>query len=188
MHWRVMLGLYAALLSALLRADVLETLAAREGMAGQFTQEIISPEGEVMERSNGNFSLLRPHFLRWEILAPDSQLLLADSDQLTQIDWDLEVVVERPIVEMASSPLQWLLASRARLDTAFDISLAGDTAMLIPVDSQSPYQRLDIALMSETVWRLDAEDQGGQVLRVELREDVDRLPLIADFVAPPTAF
>ena len=61
MHWRVILGLCAALLSAGLRADVLQTLAVREGMAGQFTQEIISPEGEVLERSNGNFSLLRPH-------------------------------------------------------------------------------------------------------------------------------
>jgi hypothetical protein len=38
------------------------------------------------------------------------------------------------------------------------------------------------------VWRLDAEDQGGQVLRVELRENVDSPPEIADFVAPPTAF
>ena len=87
--------------------------SARE-WRGQFTQEIISPEGEVLERSNGNFGLLRPHFLRWEILTPDSQLLLADGETLTQIDWDLEVVVERPISETASSPLQWLLASRDR--------------------------------------------------------------------------
>jgi len=56
------------------------------------------------------------------------------------------------------------------------------------VDPQSPYQRLDIALMSETVWRLDAEDRGGQVLRVELRENIDRPPQIADFVAPLTPF
>ena len=188
MRWRIMLGLCAALLSTGLRADVLETLAAREGMAGQFTQEIISPEGEVLERSNGNFALLRPHFFRWEILAPDSQLLLANSDQLTQIDWDLEVVVERPIVETASSPLQWLLAPRATLDSAFDIYLAGYSAVLIPVDLQSPYQRLDIALISKTVWRLDAEDRGGQVLRVELRENIDRPPQIADFVAPLTPF
>ena len=188
MRWRVMLGLFAVLLSAGLRADVLETLAAREGMAGQFTQEIISPEGEVLEQSNGNFALLRPHFFRWEILAPDSQLLLANSDQLTQIDWDLEVVVERPIVETASSPLQWLLASRATLDAAFDISLSGDAAVLIPMDPQSPYGRLDIAQMAETVWRLDLEDRGGQVLRVELRENFDRPPRIADFVVPPTPF
>ena len=188
MRWRVILSCYLVLLSASLRADVLDTLAAREGMAGQFTQEIISPEGEVLERSNGNFALLRPHFFRWEILAPDSQLLLANSDQLTQIDWDLEVVVERPIVEMASSPLQWLLASRATLDSAFDISLSGDAAVLVPVDLQSPYQRLNIAQMAEAVWRLDAEDRGGQVLRVELRENIDRSPRIADFVVPPTPF
>ena len=188
MRWRVILGCYLMLLSAALRADVLETLAAREGIAGQFTQEIISPEGEVLERSHGNFSLLRPHFFRWEILAPDNQLLLANSDQLIQIDWDLEVIVERPIAETASSPLQWLLTSRATLDSAFDISLTGDAAELIPVDSQSPYQRLAITQMAETVWRLDVKDRGGQVLRVELRENIDRPPQIADFVAPPTPF
>ena len=142
----------------------------------------------MLERSNGNFALMRPHFFRWEILAPDSQLLLANSDQLTQIDWDLEVVVERPIVETASSPLQWLLASRATLDSAFDISLTGDAAVLIPMDLQSPYQRLEIAQMAETVWKLVAEDRGGQVLRVELREYIDRPPQIADFVAPVTPF
>ena len=188
MHWRVMLGLCAALLSAGLRADDLLRELAGHPLARCQRLQHISPEGEVLERSNGNFSLLRPHFFRWEILAPDSQLLLANRDQLTQIDWDLEVVVERPIVETASSPLQWLLASRARLDAAFDISLTGDTAALIPVDPQSPYQRLDIALMSGTVWRLDAEDRGGQVLRVELRENIDRPPQIADFVVPPTPF
>ena len=188
MRWGVILGCYLVLLSVALRADVLETLAAREGIAGQFTQEIISPEGEVLERSHGNFSLLRPHFFRWEILAPDNQLLLANNDQLIQIDWDLEVVVERPIAETASGPLQWLLASRATLDSAFDISLTGDAAVLIPMDSLSPYQRLDFAQMAETVWRLDAEDRGGQVLRVELRENIDRPPQIADFVAPLTPF
>ena len=188
MRWRFMLGCYFLLLSAALRADVLETLAAREGMAGQFTQEITSPEGEVLERSHGNFSLLRPHFFRWEILTPDNQLLLAVSDQLTQIDWDLEVVVERPVADTASSPLQWLLTSRATLDSAFDISLTSDAAVLIPVDSQSPYKRLDITQKAETVWRLDVEDRGGQVLRVELRENIARPPQIADFVAPPTPF
>ena len=188
MRWRVILVCYLVLLSAAIRADVLETLAAREGIAGQFSQEIISREGEVLERSHGNFSLLRPHFFRWEILAPDNQILLANSDQLIQIDWDLEVVVERPITETASSPLQWLLASRSTLDSAFDISLNGDAAVLIPLDSQYPYQRLDIAQIAETVWRLDAEDRGGQVLRVELRENIDRPPQIADFVAPLTPF
>ena len=188
MRWRVILGCYAALLSAALRADVLDTLAERKGMAGLFTQEIISPEGEVLEQSSGSFGILRPHFLRWEILTPDSQLLVADGKTLTQIDWDLEVVVERPMPETASSPFQWLLASRAALDSAFDISLSGHAAILISTDSQSPFQRLHIEQIAETVWRLDAEDQGGQIMQVELRENVGSAPQVADFIVPPTAF
>ena len=182
------MGCCGVLMSMALRADVLEALAEREGMAGQFAQEIISPDGEVLERSSGYFGLLRPHFLRWEILTPDRQLLLADGNLLTQIDWDLEVVVERPISEASSSPFQWLLASRAALDSAFEISVSGDEATLIPRDLQSLYQRLEIARMPEAVWRLDAEDRGGQILRVVLREDTDNPPQAADFVAPPTAF
>ena len=188
MRWRVILGCYVVLLSGALRADVLEALVERKGLAGQFTQEIISPEDEVLERSSGGFALLRPHFFRWEILTPDNQLLLADGEILTQIDWDLEVVVERQISETASSPFQWLLASRAALDSAFDISLSGDAAVLISTDSQSAFQRLHIEQIAETVWRLDAEDHGGQLLRVELRENVDSPPQIADFAVPPTAF
>ena len=188
MRWRVILGCYAALLSAALRADVLDTLAERKGMAGLFTQEIISPEGEVLEQSSGSFGILRPHFLRWEILTPDSQLLVADGETLTQIDWDLEVVVERPMSETASSPFQWLLASRSALDSAFDISLSGHAAILISTDSQSPFQRLHIKQIAETVWRLDAEDQGGQIMQVELRENVGSAPQVADFIVPPTAF
>ena len=42
--------------------------------------------------------------------------------------------------------------------------------------------------MSETVWRLDVEDRGGQVLRVELRENIDRPREIAVFVSPLTPF
>jgi hypothetical protein len=80
------------------------------------------------------------------------------------------------------------LASRAALESAFDISLSGDAAVLISTNSQSPFQRLHIEQMEETIWRLDAKDQGGQVLRVELNENVDSPPEIADFVVPPTAF
>ena len=42
------------------RADVLDLLAERQGMAGRFTQEILSSEGEMLERSAGGFALLRP--------------------------------------------------------------------------------------------------------------------------------
>jgi len=172
----------------LLRADVLDDLSVRDGMAGQFLQEIVSFDGRIIDQSSGSFSLLRPHFLRWEILEPDRQLILADDEQLTQIDWDLEVVVVRPISEEARSPLNWLLASRSELESAFDVVSAESTAVLVPKDPDAPYSRLEMSRLSPSDWRLDAVDRTGQTLRVNLSEDTDVPPRRADFVVPETPF
>ena len=187
---RVITLLWYSLLLApeFLRAGVLDDLSARDGMAGQYLQEIVSPDGLIMDQSSGNFSLLRPHFFRWEILDPDRQLILADDQQVTQIDWDLEVVVVRPISERASSPLKWLLASRSELESAFDVVSADAVTVLVPRDAGAVYSRLEISRLSFSDWRLDAIDQAGQTLRVTLSENVDTPPRQFDFVVPEIPF
>ena len=72
-------------------ADVLAVLASGKACPDQFIQRIVTPEGELLETSEGQFSL-RPHFMRWQIESPDQQLLIVNENTLTQIDWDLEVV------------------------------------------------------------------------------------------------
>lgn len=170
------------------RADVLDLLAARQGMAGEFTQEIFSSEGVLLERSSGEFALLRPRYLRWEIESPDRQLLIASDGRLTQVDWDLEVVVERQIPQDQRSPFDWLLASRSELEAAFSIEVSANTAVLTPYDPRALYQRLDITYEPAAGWQLRAEDRGGQVLNIELSEDRERPPHAADFVVPDTPF
>ena len=57
------------LVSGSLKADVLDNLADRDGMAGAFVQQIISPDGLVIDQSGGSFALLRPQrpFARGEL-------------------------------------------------------------------------------------------------------------------------
>ena len=187
---RVIAIFWCSLLLApgLLKADVLDELSVRDGMAGQFVQEIVSPDGLIIDQSEGSFSLLRPHFLRWEIFEPDRQLILADDQQLTQIDWDLEVVVVRPISKEARSPLNWLLASRSELESAFDVISAETTTVLVPRNPDAPYGRLEMSRLSPSSWRLDATDRAGQTLRVTLSESVDTSPRQTDFIVPETSF
>lgn len=177
-----------ALVAVTARADVLDLLANREGIAGRFAQEILSSEGRVLERSAGEFALLRPRYLRWEIESPDRQLLIASDGQLTQVDWDLEVIVEREIPADQRSPLDWLLASRVELEAAFSIEMSEHAAILTPYDSGALYQRLEVAYKPPAGWRLKAADRAGQVLSIELSEDRERLPRAADFVVPDTPF
>lgn len=179
---------WVLLVAGQLKADVLDDLAGRDGMAGEFVQQIISPDGLVIEQSGGSFGLLRPHFLRWEILDPDHQLILADDQHLTQIDWDLEVVVVRPISNEDRSPLNWLLASRAELESAFDVVSSDAGTILIPREPNANFIRLEIAHVSASNWRLLATDRAGQTLSVTLHERPDNPPRQADFVVPDTAF
>jgi outer membrane lipoprotein-sorting protein len=179
---------WLSLVSGSVKADVLDDLADRDGMAGEFVQQIISPDGLVIDQSGGSFGLLRPHFLRWEILDPDHQLILADDQHLTQIDWDLEVVIVRPISDEDRSPLNWLLASRAELESAFNIVRSDAGTMLIPREPNASFIQLEIAHVSASGWLLKATDRTGQTLSVTLQENLDNPPRQADFVVPNTAF
>ena len=119
-------------------ADVLQIFSERQGMSGQFIQRIVTPEGELLETSEGQFSLLRPHFMRWQIESPDQQLLIVNENTLTQIDWDLEVVSSRAMTPDNRSALDWLMAPAEELQQTFDITSSSRQATLIPGNRYRP--------------------------------------------------
>jgi len=170
-------------------ADVIETFSERQGMSGQFIQRIVTPEGELLETSEGQFSLLRPHFMRWQIVSPDRQLLIAKENTLTQIDWDLEVIYSRAITPDNRSALDWLMAPSDELQKTFDITRSPERAILIPREKMSAFKRLEIKFEAASLrWELSLTDSAEQILKVTLTEDPDVMPIPADFDVPPTDF
>ena len=170
-------------------ADVLQVFSERQGMSGQFIQHIVTPEGELLETSEGQFSLLRPHFMRWQIESPDQQLLIVNENTLTQIDWDLEVVSNRALTPENRSALDWLMAPARELEQTFDISSSSRQATLIPREQISAFERLEIEFEATSLrWELSLTDSAGQILRVTLTENPDVMPARSDFDAPQTDF
>ena len=170
-------------------ADVLEAFSERQSMSGRFIQRIVTPEGELLETSEGQFSLLRPHFMRWQIESPDRQLLIAKEDTLTQIDWDLEVMSSRAMTPDNRSALDWLMAPADELEQAFYITRSPRQAILIPRESISAFERLGIEFEAASRrWELSLTDRAGQILRVTLTENPDVRPVPSDFIAPRTVF
>ena len=170
-------------------ADVLAIFSERQGMSGQFIQRIVTPEGELLETSEGQFSLLRPHFMRWQIESPDQQLLIVNDNTLTQIDWDLEVVSNRALTPENRSALDWLMAPARELEQTFDISSSSRQATLIPREQISAFERLEIEFEATSLrWELSLTDSAGQILRVTLTENPDVMPARSDFDAPQTDF
>ena len=170
-------------------ADVLKVFSERQGMSGQFIQRIMTPEGKLLETSEGQFSLLRPHFMRWQIESPDQQLLIVKENTLTQIDWDLEVVSSRAMTPDNRSALDWLMAPAEELQQTFDITSSSRQAILIPREQISAFERLEIAFEAASLrWELSLTDSAGQILTVMLTEDPDVMPTRFDFDAPPIDF
>ena len=170
-------------------ADVLRVFSERQGMSGQFIQHIVTPEGELLETSEGQFSLLRPHFMRWQIESPDQQLLIVNENTLTQIDWDLEVVSSRAMTPDNRSALDWLMAPAEELQQTFDITSSSRQATLVPREQISAFARLEIEFEAVSLrWQLSLTDSAGQILRFTLSEDPDVMPIRTDFDTPPTDF
>jgi outer membrane lipoprotein carrier protein len=170
-------------------ADVLAIFSERQGMSGQFIQRIVTPEGERLETSEGQFSLLRPHFMRWQIESPDQQLLIVNENTLTQIDWDLEVVSTRAMTPENRSALDWLMAPAEELQQTFDITRSSRQATLIPRKQISAFRRLEIEFEAGSLrWELSLTDSAGQILTVTLTENPDVVPARSDFDAPQTDF
>ena len=170
-------------------ADVLEVFSERQGMSGQFIQRIVTPEGELLETSEGQFSLLRPHFMRWQIESPDQQLLIVKENTLTQIDWDLEVVSTRAMMPDNRSALDWLMAPVEELQQTFDITRSSRQATLIPRGQISAFERLEIEFEAALLrWEFSLTDSAGQILTVTLTEHPDAVPTASDFDAPLTHF
>ena len=170
-------------------ADVLAVFSERQGMSGKFIQRIVTPEGELLETSEGQFSLLRPHFMRWQIESPDRQLLIVNDNTLTQIDWDLEVVSSRAMTPDSRSALDWLMAPADELEQAFDVTRSSRQATLIPRKPISAFARLEIEFEAASLrWELSLSDSAGQILTVTLTEDPGVMPARSDFDAPQTDF
>ena len=185
---RSIAGLLCLFASSITLADVLLELAGRNSFAGHFTQQVLSPDGVILETAAGQFRMLRPDFFWWQIETPDRQLLLAAGNKITQIDWDLEIVTEREITDETRTVLHWLLAPRSELEDTFAIELSDSAAMLTPLETGMGFLRLGVSRINDADWQLRITDLSHQVLEFVLTEDPERSLDVSAFDVPETAF
>jgi len=92
---------------------------------GRFVQQVVDPQGQPGERSEGRISLKSPRQFRWEYQQPFQQLIVADGDHLWLYDPDLEQVTVRvQSFEEQSSPLAALI-DPGELDRQFLVAEGG---------------------------------------------------------------
>ncbi len=113
--------------------ELSDRLSSTRGFTANFNQTVTSPEGEVINKSEGDIAMRRPNLFRWETKKPDENLLLSDGitlwyynpfvEQVTAM-WTKDAAEQTPFVLLSrNNPKDW---------ERYEIQQQGNEFTLIP--------------------------------------------------------
>ncbi len=159
-------------------AQLLEDrLQALSSFSAAFTQDIQGARGQVLERSSGRVSVLRPAF-RWQVDEPYPQVIVADEALLKVYDPDLEQLTIRPMDEaLKDTPISLLSRDAISLDGDFVITRVpaemGETYIVVPRGDETLYAEIQLQFSAQHLIGLGILDHLGQYTQISFSPDSD---------------
>lgn len=186
-------GLRAETTPASARATLEAFSRDLEGLAADFSQVVVSQDGEVMEEGAGDVWLARPDRFRWAYHGEFPELIVADGERVWLYDESLDqVTVHEQSGRAGDSPLL-LITNLEGMDEAFQVTELGTVSglqllELTARDPEAQFERMVLGFQDGELSRLVLEDAFG--LRTEMSfSDVRRNPEVPDghfvFEPPP---
>ncbi|UUM31399.1 outer membrane lipoprotein chaperone LolA [Vibrio japonicus] len=124
-----------------------QRLQQTEGFSADFTQQVTSPDGDVVMEGEGEVEISRPSLFRWTTTTPDENILVSDGKTL----WYYSPFIEQVSIywqEQATEQTPFILLTRNRKSDwdNYRVSQKGDVFTLIPtaVDSNQGTFELEI--------------------------------------------
>lgn len=133
-------------------------------LQAQFSQRITDMQGEILQESNGQIFIEKPHKLRWSVRSPEASLLIADGKTVFNIDPFVEQVTLIEQAELtANNPLMLLVSDQESQWQSVNIQQNDDGFLLRPIDINAPIT--DVVLTfdtQQTLLRLTSIDRQQQ--------------------------
>jgi outer membrane lipoprotein carrier protein len=170
-------------------------LSSQERLEGKFEQIHNDPQGRELERSSGHFKMLRPGYLRWEVAAPEPQLLISDLDYLWHYDIDLETATRRRLDDTVRlSPGQLLSGDPQALNQLYDIvkvtTTTGDEHYILrprsELRAEAGFASLELTLDGQFVREMRVHTSAGATTDIHFSDLLTTSQVdISDFVFTP---
>lgn len=187
--WLILLPLWVSAQSSGATDELLDTLQGLQQLQGNFEQRQYGNDDALLLESRGRFRLLRPGYFAWEILSPDSQLIIASPEFVWHHDQDLETATRRPVTDSAQmSPLQVLGGDASALRRRFSVEQVGEGDFaLAPVSEDVGFKQLTLHLDGPVITGMDILDNLDQRVVIEFSQLDSETELTAedfDFTPP----
>jgi outer membrane lipoprotein carrier protein len=156
-------------------AELREFFAGIDTIRGEFRQVLFDTRGRAVERSAGEFAILKPGRFRWHYTEPYEQLIVADGENIWLYDVDFEQVTVREQTDSLSQSPAMLLGGDADALDAFRYlgaySQGGrDWLRLEPVAPESDFRAVDLSFAGGELELMELTDALGQITRIEFTE------------------
>jgi len=146
---------------------------------GNFSQQVFSKKGKVIQNSTGDISMLRPGKFRWVYKTPDPQTIVSNGKNIWVYDEDLEQVTIKPMSQALSSAPIAILTRKQKPDAQFkvqELKKAGglDWFKLTPHRKSKDFKFFEVGMDKNGMRQMVMHDQLGQktVLKLNARTNV----------------
>ena len=156
--------------------DNLETLQAK------FEQSVLDTENATVGQLHGLFLLQRPGRFRWDYLAPNKQVILADGRDVWIIEEELKHVTRHlQRFALRGTPAAFMVVD-AQVEDDFEIVEIGERLgmqwlELIPRDPDSDFNRVLLAFVGEELRHMELNDKFGQISRFRFFDVQRNIPI-----------
>lgn len=145
--------------------ELSQRLQMNDGFSADFSQQLISPEGDIVMEGQGNVEIARPSLFRWTTTAPDENVLVSDGKSL----WYYSPFIEQVSIywqEQATEQTPFVLLTRNRASDwdNYAVEQQGNTFTLTPTaaDSNQGQFKLNIDLQGKVAGFSVIEQDGQQ--------------------------
>lgn len=146
------------------KAELSKRLSINEGFSADFSQQVISPEGETVMEGEGTVEIARPSLFRWSTTFPDENLLVSDGKTL----WYYSPFIEQVSIywqEQAAEQTPFVLLTRNRASDwdNYKVSQKGNEFTLFPTAVDSTQGRFQINIDAKGIVKgFNVIEQDGQ--------------------------
>ena len=148
-------------------------------MQASFEQTVVDESGEILERSQGVLSLMRPGRFHWNYQGFEEELgqqIIADGNTLLFYDPDLEQVSKRRLEDAVNQvPSMSLVQDAGEVDTYFEIVDIGLTdglswAAMKPKDVNAGYRQMLVGFKGDVIVSIQLFDGLGNTTKLDFAE------------------
>lgn len=147
-------------------------LDTTESMQASFKESVMNKKGRAISQAEGKMSLKRPGKFRWEVTAPNAQLIVTNGKKLWVYDRDLEQVTVHSLANDSSEAPAFLLShSGTSVTDKFQVKIKQDAGLqwflLTPKDSNSMFTLIELGFANQEIKKMQLRDHLGNVTEID---------------------